>query len=147
MLRLSHQLGGEKLLITKRRQKSDFANFVRRLVDEYYRKAKKVILVLDNLNIHFAASFHETFTRAEAKRILKKIEFCYTPKHGSWLNMAEIEINILSRECLSRRIGDPTILEDEIDTWAEKRNNMKAKISWSFTRKKADLKPSKYYVA
>jgi hypothetical protein len=139
--------GRRKVLVTKRRQKSDFANFVRKLVDGYYRKAKKVILVLDNLNIHFAASFQETFTRGEAKRILKKIQFCYTPKHGSWLNMAEIEINILSRECLSRRIGDSTILENEIDAWAEKRNNIKAKITWSFTRKNADLKLSKYYVA
>lgn len=140
-------VGRRKVLVTKQRKKSDFANFVRQLIDEYYRKVKKVILVLDNLNTHFANSFYETFTRAEARRILKKIEFCYTPKHGSWLNMAEIEINILSRECLSRRIGDPAFLKNEIDAWTEKRNDMKAKILWSFTRKKADSKLSKYYVA
>ena len=79
---------------TKQRKQNDFTNFVRQLIDQYYRKTKKVVLVLDNLNTHFAASFYETFTRAEIRRILKKIDFCYTPKHCSWLNMAEIEINI-----------------------------------------------------
>lgn len=139
--------GKRKVSVTCQRKKDDFAHFVRQLIDEYYRKAKKVILVLDNLNTHFAASFYETFSHREANRILRKIEFCYTPKHGSWLNMAEIEINIMSRECLSRRIGDPTILEKEIKLWSEQRNMARAKIHWSFTRRSADKKLAKYYVA
>lgn len=139
--------GERKIMVTHQRKKDDFARFVRQLIDGSYRRAKKVSLVLDNLNTHFAGSFYETFNKREAARILKKIDFCYTPKHGSWLNMAEIEINMMSRECLSRRIGDPSILEKEITHWTEQRNKRKAKINWSFTRKKADRKLSKYYVA
>ena len=103
--------------------------------------------MLDNLNIHFAASFYETFPKGEADRLLKKVEFYYTPKHGSWLNMAEIEINMMDRECLNRRIGQPDVLEKEVECWAQQRNKMRKKIFWSFTKKQADKKLSKYYVA
>lgn len=139
--------GRREIKVTRQRKKNDFAYFVRQLIDDTYRRAKKIRLVLDNLNTHFAASFYETFGKREATRILGKIEFYYTPKHGSWLNMAEVEINIMSRECLSRRIGDPNVLEKEIKCWAAQKNKMKAKIHWSFTRKKADERLSKYYVA
>lgn len=102
---------------------------------------------MDNLNTHFAASFYETFSNREANRILKKIEFYYTPKHGSWLNMGEIEINMMDRECLARRIGQADVIEKEIACWSKERNKKRKKIQWSFTRKQADKKLSKYYVA
>jgi DDE superfamily endonuclease len=141
-------LGGRrKIKVTLQRKKIDFACFIKELIDHDYRQAKKVRLVLDNLNIHFAASFYETLSKNQADRILRKIDFYYTPKHGSWLNMAEIEINMMDRECLARRIGDATELEREIACWAQQRNKAKKKIQWSFTRKDADKKLSKYYVA
>ena len=112
-----------------------------------YRQAKKVKLVLDNLNTHFGASFYETFSKKQADQILRKIDFYYTPKHGSWLNMAEIEINMMDRECLARRIGDAHVLESEVACWAQARNKAKKKIQWSFTKKDADEKLSKHYVA
>jgi molybdenum cofactor biosynthesis enzyme MoaA len=139
--------GKRKIQVTCRRQKSDFAYFIKELVDKNYKKAKVIRLVLDNLNTHFASSFYETFSEKEAKRILSKIEFYYTPKHGSWLNMAEIEINMMDRECLARRIGQADILQSEINHWAQKRNSAKKKIKWTFTRQDADYKLSKHYVA
>jgi hypothetical protein len=117
------------------------------LVDKNYKRVKVIRLVPDNLNTHFASSFYETFTKKEAKRILNKLEFYYTPKHGSWLNMAEIEINMMDRECLARRIGQSDMLESEINHWAQKRNSKKKKIKWTFTRQDADQKLSKHYVA
>jgi len=110
------------------------------LVDKNYKKVKVIRFVLDNLNKHFASSFCETFTKKEAKRILSKIEFYYTPKHGSWLNMAEIKINMMDRESLARRIGQADILESKITHWAQKRNSEKKKIKWTFTRQDADKK-------
>lgn len=106
-----------------------------------------MLIVLDNLNTHFAASFYETFPKREANRILRKIKFYYPPKHGSWLNMAEIEINMMDRECLARRIGQADVLKKEIKCWVKQRNKKRKKIQWSFTRKMADSKLSKYYVA
>ncbi|SRR5258708_7872176 len=139
--------GKRKIEVTLQRKKSDFAYFIKELIIHAYSHAKKIRLVLDNLNIHFAASFYETFSKKEADRLLRKIEFYYTPKHGSWLNMAEIEINMMDRECLNRRIGKGDLLASEIECWARKRNNASKKINWSFTRKQADKKLSKYYVA
>lgn len=139
--------GKRRIKVTLERKKIDFACFIKQLIDHNYRQAKKVRLVLDNLNTHFAASFYETFSKKQADRILRKIDFYYTPKHGSWLNMAEIEINMMDRECLARRIGDAPILEREITYWSQQRNKEKKKIQWSFTRKDADKKLSKYYVA
>ncbi|MFA4924672.1 MAG: transposase [Ignavibacteriaceae bacterium] len=104
-------------------------------------------LALDNLNTHFASSFNETFTTRESKKILIKIKFCYTPKQGNWFNMAEIEINIIGKECFARRIGQEDVLESEINHWSQQRNKAKKKINWSFTRKDADKKHSKHYVA
>lgn len=139
--------GKRTVKVTPTRKKSDFAYFVRELVDENYPQAKKVRMVLDNLNTHFPSSFYETFSQQEAGRILDRIEFYYTPKHGSWLNMAEIEINMMDRECLARRIGEAEKLESEINCWSKKRNDTKKKIQWSFTRQDADHKLSKHYVA
>jgi hypothetical protein len=139
--------GMRKIEVTLQRKKIDFAHFTKELIDHNYRQAKKVRLVLDNLNTHFAASFYETFSQKQADRILRKIDFYYTPKHGSWLNMAEIEINMMDRECLARRIGDASVMGREIACWTQQRNKEKKKIQWSFTRKDADKKLSKYYVA
>lgn len=139
--------GQHFLSVTQRRTKQDFANFVKKLVDEVYPKAKKIKLVLDNLNTHFEKSFYETFSKKEAKRILKRIEFYYTPKHASWLNMAEIEINILETECLDRKIASIEMLTEEVKAWELQKNNERKKISWSFTKKKADKKLSKHYVS
>jgi DDE superfamily endonuclease len=139
--------GKQKIEVTLQRKKIDFAHFIKELIDHNYRQAKKVRLVLDNLNTHFAASFYETFSQKQADRILRKIDFYYTPKHGSWLNMAEIEINMMDRECLARRIGDASVMGREIACWTQQRNKEKKKIQWSFTRKDADKKLSKYYVA
>lgn len=139
--------GRRTITVTRTRKKIDFANFIKGLIDGEYKQAKKVRLVLDNLNTHFPSSFYEAFPKDEADRILDRIEFYYTPKHGSWLNMAEIEINMMDRECLARRIGDAEKLENEINSWSKKRNEKKKKIQWSFTRQDADEKLSKYYVA
>jgi len=139
--------GKRTVKVTLTRKKSDFAHFVKELVDNDYPQAQKVKLVLDNLNTHFPSSFYETFSKQEADRILDRIDFYYTPKHGSWLNMAEIEINMMDRECLARRIGEAEKLESEIKCWSRKRNEAKTKIQWSFTRQNADHKLSKHYVA
>lgn len=140
-------MAGKRQIEVTLQRKKNFAHFIKELIDHNYRQVKKVRLVLDNLNTHFAASFYETFSQKEADRILKKIDFYYTPKHGSWLNMAEIEINMMDRECLARRIGDASLLEREIACWSKERNKEKKTILWSFTRKDADKKLSKYYVA
>ena len=139
--------GKHFLSVTPRRTKQDFANFVKELIDQVYPKAKKIRLVLDNLNTHFEKSFYETFPEKEAKRILKRIKFYYTPKHASWLNMAEIEINILETECLDRKIESIENLADEVKAWELQKNNERKKICWSFTKKKADKKLSRHYVS
>ena len=138
--------GMRYIKVTDQRKKDDFAYFVKELL-LIFPKAIKIKLVADNLNTHFESSFYETFNEQEAKALLEKIEFHYTPKHGSWLNMAEIEINIMDRECLNRRIGQKDTLKQELKCWSEKRNASKKKIKWTFTKEKADEKLSKYYVA
>ncbi|RZB28591.1 MAG: hypothetical protein AEth_01851, partial [Candidatus Argoarchaeum ethanivorans] len=132
--------------ITKRRTMVDFAQFVRMLVDEEYPDVENIQLVMDNLNTHKEKSFYEAFSEEEAERILSKIEFHYTPKHASWLNAAEIEINVMDIECTDRRIGDMETLVREVAAWTRKRNDDEKKINWGFTRGKADKKLSKYYV-
>ncbi len=132
--------GRHFLSITERRTKQDFACFRNILIDEVYPKAVKIRLVADNLNTHFAKSFYETFSKAEAKRILSRLEFYYTPKHASWLNMAEIEINILEAECLDRKIGSMDVLKKEVKAWEAQKNDQKKKIYWHFPKQKADNK-------
>jgi hypothetical protein len=132
--------------VTKRRTMKDFALFVKMLVDEVYPNVEVIRLVTDNLNTHKEKAFYETFSKNEAERILSKIEFHYTPKHASWLNIAEIEINIMDIECTDRRIGDMETLDREVNAWTERRNEQKKMINWKFTRERADKKMSKYYV-
>lgn len=132
--------------VTKRRTMKDFAQFVKILIDEEYPDVEVIRLVIDNLNTHKEKSFYETFSIDEAERILSKIEFHYTPKHASWLNIAEIEINVMDIECTGRRIKDIEKLSWEVSAWTRRRNDQKKKINWKFTREKADKKLSKYYV-
>lgn len=140
--------GKRVLMVTKRRAKCDFARFVMRLVDEKYPSVEKLRLVVDNLNTHFEKSFIETFPRKEAARILGMVEFHYTPKHASWLNMAEIEINAMSHECFgTRRFPQEQFLTQELGAWERQRNKNKSKIVWKFTRQDADVKLGKHYVA
>jgi len=129
--------GQRKVKVTKRRTKADFAKFIKRLVQNTYQRAEKIHIVLDNLNTHFKSSLQETFDEQIAKQLLKRIVFHYTPYHASWLNMAEIEISILTRQCLNRRIPTEQLLCQEVNKWQAHRNRQKAKINWTFTRKKA----------
>lgn len=132
--------------VTGRRTKRDFALFVKHLVDTVYPQAEVLRIVLDNLNTHFESAFHETFSKEEAERILSKIELHYTPKHASWLNVAEIEINAMDAQCIGTRIRDKETLTKEVAAWQRKRNKLRQKINWRFTRKDADKKLSKHYV-
>lgn len=139
--------GQHHIQVTDTRTRTDFARFMKWLIDKKYRKAKKVMIVLDNLNTHFEKSFYETFSIEECERLLKKIKFIYTPKHASWLNMAEIEINLLDHECLGRNIGNREYLENQVAAWTNQNNLDQRRIFWSFTKYKADKKLSKYYVS
>jgi hypothetical protein len=132
--------GWRKVLITDRRTKIDFAECMRYLVDEVFPKAEGIVLVLDNLNTHTPASLYEAFEPAEAKRLLDRLEFHYTPKHGSWLNMVEIEIGVLSGQCLDRRIPDRETLASEIGAWERTRNERKATVNWQFSTADARVK-------
>lgn len=132
--------------VTSQRTKKDFAKFVKHLVDKVYPDAEQLHLVLDNLNTHNGSSFYEMYDKEEAERILAKIKFHYTPKHASWLNVAEIEIGVMDAECTRRRIPDKNLLRQEVMAWERKRNKQKKKIDWKFTTRKADEKLSKYYV-
>lgn len=122
------QAGWRHVEVTPQRTKLDFAHQMQWLVDERYPEAEVVRLALDNLNTHRAASLYEAFAPEEARRIVKKLEFHYTLKHGSWLNMAEIDLSVLQRQCLDRRIPDEGTLKQEIKAWEERRNNMQATI-------------------
>jgi len=139
--------GRRKTKATKNRKKDDFAHFVKELVDEDYKDAELVRIILDNLNTHFESSFYETFGKEEAERILSKIEFHYTPKHGSWLNVAELEINVMQSQCTGRRMKDMEFLVKELKAWTKRRNDEKRKINWRFTKEKADEKLGRHYVA
>lgn len=131
--------------VTKQRTKKDFAEFMEILVLSY-PYAKKLRIVLDNLNTHFESSFYETFQKEEAEKILSKLEFHYTPKHASWLNVAEIEISAIDKECTDRRISDISFLRKEVEACTKNRNNEKCKIDWRFTKEDADRKLAKHYV-
>lgn len=139
--------GNHHIQVTDRRTRKDFALFMKWLIDKKYKKANKIQMVLDNLNTHFKKSFHETFSEQECNRLLKRVNFIYTPKHASWLNMAEIEINLLDHECLDRNIGNRLELEKQVDAWCKQNNSEKRKINWSFSRYMADKKLSNYYVS
>jgi ribosomal protein S13 len=131
--------------VTDRRTKVDWAMMMKKLVDELFPKAKKIRLVEDNLNTHNPASLYEIFKPVEARRIIDKIEFHYTPKHGSWLDMAEIELSTLNKQCIARRIGDEIKLKSEIKAWEDKRNESGRTIDWQFTNKNARIKLKRLY--
>lgn len=137
--------GWRHVEVTEQRTMQDFARQMKWLVDEAYPDAERVRVVLDNLNTHRAASLYETFAPEEARRILRKLEFHYTPKHGSWLNIAEIELSVFSRQCLDRRIGDEERLKSEVKKLEEKRNAACAKIEWRFTSEDARRKLHRLY--
>lgn len=138
-------LGFRHVEVTDRRTSIDFAHICRDLVDVHFPDAEKIIRVCDNLNTHKPASLYKAFQADQARRIAKKIEFHYTPKHGSWLNMAEIELSVLSRQCLSRRIADQQTLKQEIQTWQSRRNQQCATVKWQFTTNDARIKLKKLY--
>ncbi len=138
-------LGNRQLKITDRRTKVDWAHFIKELVDVHYPHAIKIVLVMDNLNTHAGSSLYEAFEPVEAKRILNKLDIHYTPKHGSWLNMAELELSHLSRQCLDRRISDKETLKKEVDAWTKKRNEKSMKVDWQFTTENARIKLKKLY--
>lgn len=139
------QTGWRHVEVTQRRTKTDFAQQMKWLVDERYPEAEVIRVVLDNLNTHGPGSLYEAFEPAEAWRIWKKLEFHYTPKHGSWLNMAEIELSILQRQCLSRRIADEATLKREVAAWEQQRNEAKETIDWRFSITDAREKLKRLY--
>ena len=134
-----------KVKVTDRRTNQDFAHRMRELVDKHYPHAPVVRVVLDNLSTHSAGAIYDTFPAPEARRILKRLEFHYTPKHASWLNMVEIEIGVLRGQCLDRRIDDPERLINEIAAWERQRNTAGARIKWMFTTDKARAKMGRAY--
>jgi hypothetical protein len=137
--------GRRHVEVTARRTALDYAEVVRELVDVHYPCAEKIVLVHDNLNTHKPASLYEAFPPEEAQRLLSRLEIHYTPKHGSWLNMAETELGILSRQCLDRRIEDREKLTTEIAAWETDRNVMEYKIHWHFTTSDARIKLQRLY--
>jgi len=142
----SEPLKGKRYVkVTERKTKHEWAMFLKQISDNYYKDVKRITLVMDNLNTHQAGSLYEVFEPAEAKRIWDRFEFVYTPKHGSWLNMAEIELNVLQGQCLSRRIDNISTVRKEVNAWTEYRNNQVTKIDWQFKTKDARIKLKKLY--
>ena len=139
--------GHRHAAVTEHRTKSDFVQFVGHLVKKVYGGAQKIHLVLDNLNTHFRSSFEEVLGVKRATQMLERVEFHYTPKHASWLNMAEIEIGIMDRQCTGCRLPNEDILRTEIAAWMDRRNQARSTIEWKFTRQDADQKLSRHYVS
>jgi len=138
--------GQRVVSVTAQRGKVDFVEFITSLLGGAYARARRVHIVLDNLNTHFRKSFEDVLGHRAADKLLRRVRFHYTPKHASWLNMAEIEIGILSRQCLDRRLPDRPTLEHEVDHWQRDRNAMGTAIEWKFTRQDADRKLGRHYV-
>ncbi len=131
--------------VTWQRTNIDFAKFMKELIS-FYPHAEKLRIILDNLSTHSKKAFYDTFEKEEAERILSKLEFHYTPKHASWLNVAEIEIGVMDNECTNRRIKNISYLKSEVQSWTKRRNRERCNIDWRFTRKDADRKLAKHYV-
>ena len=138
-------LGFRHVEVTEGRTSIDFAHICRDLVDIHFPDAEKITLVCDNLNTHKPTSLYKAFASDEARRIAEKLQFHYTPKHGSWLNIAEIEFSVLSRQCLSRRIPDQDTLKREVQAWQNRRNQQRATVKWQFTTKDARIKLKRLY--
>lgn len=142
----SEPLTGKRYVeVTERKTKRDWANFIKQLADDWYKDAPKITLVMDNLSTHKPSALYEAFEPKEAKRIWDRFEFIYTPKHGSWLNMAEIELNVLMGQCLNRRIDNIETMKKEVRAWQTHRNNKEAKIKWRFTTDDARIRLLKLY--
>jgi transposase len=137
--------GWREVKVTQRRTKVDWAHFIQQLVDVHYPDAKKIVLVMDNLNTHRPASLYEAFEPAEAKRIWDRLEIHFTPKHGSWLNIAECEFSVLSRRCTGGRIPDEQALEAAVRAWQTERNASTATVDWQFTTEDARIKLKHLY--
>ena len=137
--------GWRRVEVTERRTRTDWARVVRKLVDEDYPGKERIVLVMDNLNTHHPASLYQAFELAEARRIAERLEIHYTPKHGSWLNMAEIELGVLARQCLDRRIPGQVVLEQETKAWQNQRNRDSIRVDWRFTTKDARIKLKSLY--
>ena len=131
--------------VTEHRTKVDWAHQIRELVEERYPEAERIVLVMDNLNTHSPASLYEAFDPERARRLSEKLEIHYTPKHGSWLNMAEIELSVLSRQCLNRRVPDFETLEAEAHAWQQRRDEKGVRIEWRFSTDDARIKLRRLY--
>jgi transposase len=139
-------LKGQRLVeVTEFKTKKDWAKFVKRIADEMYPQARKITLIMDNFKTHSIGAFYETFEPVEAKRLIDRFEFVFTPKHGSWLNMAEIEFHILNSQCLNRHIATIEDIKQEIECWQEYRNHKNCKINWQFTTADARIKLKQLY--
>ena len=137
--------GRRHVQVTERKTARDFARFLRAVSDDLYPKAERVVLVLDNLNTHTPAALYEAFDPAEARRLAERFEWHYTPKHGSWLNVAEMELSVLARQCLDRRIPDMDTLRREVAAWQAGRNAAVVRVEWQFTTADARVKLKKLY--
>jgi len=139
-------LKGQRLVeVTEYKTKKDWAKFVKRIADEMYPAAKRITLVMDNFKTHSIGAFYETFEPEEAKRLIDRFEFVFTPKHGSWLNMAEIELHVLNSQCLDRHIATIEEIIQEVQAWQEYRNNKNCKINWQFETIDARIKLKRLY--
>ena len=139
-------LGGKRWVeVTETKTKKDWAMFIKRIADEQCPKAKKITLVMDNFGTHTAGALYETFEPVEAKRLSDRFEFIFTPKHGSWLNMAEIELHVLNGQCLNRHMSSLKKIKEQVRAWQRQRNNKDRKINWQFTNKEARIKLKRLY--
>lgn len=137
--------GQRQVKVTATRTQLDWAHAMRELSDESYPDAEKIIVVLDNLNTHTPAAFYSAFEPEEARRLVNRFEFHFTPKHGSWLNMAEIELSVLARQCIKRRIPDKQTLQKEVQAWVLERNSKVVKVDWRFSTADARIKLKRLY--
>ena len=143
---VSEPLTGKRYVeVTERKTKTDWAKFIKQIADDYYKDAPKIIVVMDNYGTHKPAALYEVYEPKEAKRIWDRFEIVYTPKHGSWLNMEEIELNVLMGQCLNRRIDNMETMKKEVLAWQTHRNNKEAKIKWQFTCEDARVKLLRLY--
>ena len=138
-------LAGTRMVkVTERRTKRDWAQFIKEIADQY-PQAERITLVMDNLSTHKAGSLYEVFSPRDAKRLWDRFEFIFTPKHGSWLNVAEIELNVLNGQCLNRRIDKIETVKEEVEAWQDYRNGLMAKVNWRFTNEDARIKLKRLY--
>ncbi len=138
-------MGKRMVEITEFKTKKDWAVFIKKIADDQYPDAKRITLVMDNFKTHDPSAFYETFEPEEAKRLWDRFEFVFTPKHGSWLNMAEIELHVLNGQCLNRHISTVEQVKEEVNAWENHRNNKNCRINWQFTNKDARIKLRRLY--